>query len=155
MRASSNLKFFVVVLAFFLSASAGGATGTPSQPLTAEHMKSLEVILQIYQTVLAVIGATLAFLLYEGKAISSILRKSECVCGFKFSLLASSALLICGGLLILWDMATISNQLRNDFYNPDHLINDDLLAGVVLAGIILFIVTVLLIWKENIRPRQR
>ena len=114
----------------------------------ATQLKALELTIQMHQFFLAVIGAMFAYLLASGQSIISLFDKS-CNCLKKFSVISTSLLLVVTATMLIWNLYTLTNQLRNDFQNLNELISENIYFGSLALAILFFLPTIYSIWREK------
>lgn len=139
----SMSKLWLVRTSLMLGLILFGATARAEMAIPIENisdtdLKALEINLQIYQIMLAIIGAVMAFFLTHTKEISKIFQK-ECACLKKIALAGCISTLIISASFFIWDYFTALHMLRNGGLSLDELIAEEFGIFPTVAGLILFI----------------
>lgn len=125
------INILFVFMTFFIT------TFVYSASPSATELKSLEVLIQANQIFLALVSACLAYLLHHAKEIKKIYKSGDRGLSI-FIIGVSFVSLLIVALLHVWDLRTVSNQLRNDFLQFDDFINDSTYLIFISVGMLAF-----------------
>lgn len=108
----------------------------PRQPTDAEY-KAVDLLINHYQFVLTVIGACIAFLLYNHKEFKKIFSDSG-KCFAKAIAILCGVSFVCAVCFLLWNQQTLINQLQNGLIYFEDVLSDTWYLVPFASGLISF-----------------
>ena len=135
----------VFVLAAPLLASA--VQGIVSEPLTQDQLKALDMLLSINTYLLAIVGATLAFILPNGKHFFSCFKRHPLT--LSVSLVGYLFFTGVTFLLLLANQYTLFNQIKNSFIRYADLIGEEWVYFTLTLSVLTFFHLSFLIFRDQ------
>jgi hypothetical protein len=143
-RFGFRIVIILLVTRIVFPVHAQAIMGISNVPPTDAELKSIEILMQIYGIMLAIVGAVFTFFITNHRAIQKLFRLKE-RCVSKIIVLFCNVSLVATAFFVLWDLMTLSNQLRNNIVSLDDLIGANISWYALAAALITFIPSSLLL----------